>query len=166
MDTRPRIFSAQYRYFKQGSWRGLHRHLDKAKIFDSSLCSRVPLCTITPVPGVMKTPCLNTCFSNPASAPMPDSAHKQAKFKNCKYQPRRAECLQVRTLLAYVGKVSIFSTYKNCAIYLYQQSERYKFQYVHWSIAHLPVSAEMTLFTQLSPGQHTTSVSSVCTSPP
>lgn len=31
MDTRPRIASAQHCYFKKSSWRGLHRHLDKAK---------------------------------------------------------------------------------------------------------------------------------------
>jgi len=62
----------------------------------------------------MKTPHLKTHFSNPASAPTPDSAHKQAKFKNYKYQPRRAECLSFRTLLAYAAKVSIFSAYKNC----------------------------------------------------
>lgn len=50
-------------------------------------------------------------------------------------------------------------------IYLYRYSERYKFHYVHWFIAHLPASAEMALFTQLSSGQHIVSVSSVCTTP-
>jgi len=46
LKTGLRVFGFQHPYFKQGSWRGLHRYRNRAQIFKSSLHLRVPIAHI------------------------------------------------------------------------------------------------------------------------